>query len=211
MRLMMTTYRPRLVTGAQMLPKMICPESVDDDIGKLVSGFSWGIKKAMLWRSCVVNKGSFRYWFVRYPCEMDVREFIVCFVVLCSTLAEAIRCKCTKESETVSCVDGVCEIESGSCLMLDHPTLGVHYTCHNKLQKDGFCREKTSKSGALVKICGCNSDDFCNYSYWPDKSTPAPPLSQLKQDDERISEQNGNSNISLLSVVFIMLLMSFRL
>ncbi|VDO86865.1 unnamed protein product [Haemonchus placei] len=56
-----------------------------------------------------------------------------------------------------------------TCLMLDHPTLGIHYTCHNKLQKDGFCREKTSKSGALVKICGCNSDDFCNYSYWPDK------------------------------------------
>ncbi|KAE9413154.1 hypothetical protein Angca_001454, partial [Angiostrongylus cantonensis] len=56
-----------------------------------------------------------------------------------------------------------------ACLMLDHPTLGIHYTCHNKLQKDGFCREKTSKSGALVKICGCNSDDFCNYSYWPDK------------------------------------------
>ncbi|VDP20995.1 unnamed protein product [Heligmosomoides polygyrus] len=54
-------------------------------------------------------------------------------------------------------------------MMLDHPTLGIHYTCHNKLHKDGFCREKTSKSGALVKICGCNSDDFCNYSYWPDK------------------------------------------
>ncbi|VDL77913.1 unnamed protein product [Nippostrongylus brasiliensis] len=100
---------------------------------------------------------------------MDFRELLVYLVVFCSSFAEAIRCKCTKESETVTCVDGICEMEPGSCLMLDHPTLGVHYTCHNKLQKDGFCREKTSKSGALVKICGCNSDDFCNYSYWPDK------------------------------------------
>ncbi|VDP12668.1 unnamed protein product [Heligmosomoides polygyrus] len=44
---------------------------------------------------------------------MDLRELLVCLVVLCSSLAEAIRCKCTKESETVTCVDGVCEMEPG--------------------------------------------------------------------------------------------------
>lgn len=44
---------------------------------------------------------------------MDLKEIVLYFVVVCSSLAEAIRCKCTKESETVSCIDGVCEMEPG--------------------------------------------------------------------------------------------------
>ncbi|WKX99735.1 hypothetical protein Q1695_014535 [Nippostrongylus brasiliensis] len=142
---------------------------------------------------------------------MDFRELLVYLVVFCSSFAEAIRCKCTKESETVTCVDGICEMEPGSCLMLDHPTLGVHYTCHNKLQKDGFCREKTSKSGALVKICGCNSDDFCNYSYWPDKSSPAAPLQQRQADMVGSEEQSSGHQIPLITAVFAPLLVAFYL
>ncbi|EYC41558.1 hypothetical protein Y032_0564g3530 [Ancylostoma ceylanicum] len=141
---------------------------------------------------------------------MDLKEIVLYFVVVCSSFAEAIRCKCTKESETVSCIDGVCEMEPGSCLMLDHPTLGVHYTCHNKLQKDGFCREKTSKSGALVRICGCNSDDFCNYSYWPDKSAHAAPLPQRLPEETRIRVQNGVSS-AVLSHAFILSLLMLSL
>uniref|UniRef100_A0A1I7XSY2 Activin_recp domain-containing protein n=1 Tax=Heterorhabditis bacteriophora TaxID=37862 RepID=A0A1I7XSY2_HETBA len=122
---------------------------------------------------------------------MDLRELLLLIIVLCYNLTEAIKCKCTKESETVSCNDGVCEIDGGcesrvlfltACLMLDHPSLGVHYTCHTKQQKDGFCRSKTSKSGASVRICGCDGNDFCNYSYWPDKAVHSPPLPQLQQD-----------------------------
>ncbi|XGW17939.1 hypothetical protein V3C99_002496, partial [Haemonchus contortus] len=146
------------------------------------------------------------------PCEMDLRELFVYFVVLCSSVADAIRCKCTKESETVTCIDGICEMDPGSCLMLDHPTLGIHYTCHNKLQKDGFCREKTSKSGALVKICGCNSDDFCNYSYWPDKSaTPDAPLPQRQAEDERVLVQNGVGSFVLFNAVAITVLITTTL
>ncbi|KJH46793.1 hypothetical protein DICVIV_07119 [Dictyocaulus viviparus] len=44
---------------------------------------------------------------------MDIREFIIYFIILCLTVTDAIRCKCTKESETVTCVDGVCEVEHG--------------------------------------------------------------------------------------------------
>ncbi|EPB74549.1 hypothetical protein ANCCEY_06361 [Ancylostoma ceylanicum] len=44
---------------------------------------------------------------------MDLKEIVLYFVVVCSSFAEAIRCKCTKESETVSCIDGVCEMEPG--------------------------------------------------------------------------------------------------
>uniref|UniRef100_A0A158PBZ4 Activin_recp domain-containing protein n=1 Tax=Angiostrongylus cantonensis TaxID=6313 RepID=A0A158PBZ4_ANGCA len=140
---------------------------------------------------------------------MDIREFIVCVFVLCSTVAEAIRCKCTKESESVSCVDGVCEIEFSfcfvlgiilACLMLDHPTLGIHYTCHNKLQKDGFCREKTSKSGALVKICGCNSDDFCNYSYWPDKLVNIRFISRISSHCKSISVSFSDQGKDIISI-----------
>ncbi|KAL6727365.1 hypothetical protein Aduo_009249 [Ancylostoma duodenale] len=55
---------------------------------------------------------------------MDLKEIVLYFVVVCSSLAEAIRCKCTKESETVSCVDGVCEMEPGCEFFLD-PSLIV--------------------------------------------------------------------------------------
>ncbi|VDO84191.1 unnamed protein product [Haemonchus placei] len=44
---------------------------------------------------------------------MDLRELFVYFVVLCSSVADAIRCKCTKESETVTCIDGICEMDPG--------------------------------------------------------------------------------------------------
>ncbi|KJH46792.1 hypothetical protein DICVIV_07118 [Dictyocaulus viviparus] len=91
--------------------------------------------------------------------------------------------------------------------MLDHPKLGIHYTCHNKQQKDGYCREKTSKSGALVKICGCTTDDFCNYSYWPDKSTALVPLSQQIDDVERIHVRNHDKKMSLLYVLNFLLLL----
>ncbi|ETN80807.1 hypothetical protein NECAME_08884 [Necator americanus] len=97
-----------------------------------------------------------------------------------------------------------------ACLMLDHPTLGVHYTCHSKLQKDGFCREKTSKSGAVVRICGCNSDDFCNYSYWPDKSALASPLPQRQPVEERIRVENG-AKLTILSNTFIFFLLVLSL
>ena len=29
------------------------------------------------------------------------------------TLIQAIKCKCTKESETVTCVEGACEVDGG--------------------------------------------------------------------------------------------------
>ncbi|PAV92845.1 hypothetical protein WR25_25765 [Diploscapter pachys] len=80
-----------------------------------------------------------------------------------------LRCKCTKESNTVTCSDGVCDIDKGSCLMLDHPTMGIHYTCYGNGLKDEQCYNKTSKSGVSVRICSCDSSDFCNYAFWPER------------------------------------------
>ncbi|CAB3402077.1 unnamed protein product [Caenorhabditis bovis] len=94
---------------------------------------------------------------------------VIIAVVAIPQFADALRCKCTKESETVTCTEGVCETDVGSCLMLDHPTMGVHYTCHTRGLKDGNCHNRTSKSGLSVRICGCTAPDFCNYSMWPDK------------------------------------------
>ncbi|CAI4230498.1 unnamed protein product [Auanema sp. JU1783] len=132
---------------------------------------------------------------------MDLSEIIFICSLLCVSLTQAIKCKCTKESETITCYDGVCEAEGGSCLMLDHPSMGVHYTCHNKSLKDGACLFKTSKSGANVRICACNLMDFCNFSYWPEKSTrsiPAESRVAMDHDDPNASTTNSFTTLSFL-------------
>ena len=75
--------------------------------------------------------------------------------------------------------------------MLDHPTIGVHYTCHTKGLKDGSCRNKTSKSGAPVRICGCEATDFCNYSYWPDKWVRLPSCPIRYRSARSVSAQRS--------------------
>lgn len=51
--------------------------------------------------------------------------------------------------------------------MLDHPQSGRHYACSMTRLQDGDCVEKTTKSGATVSICSCESLDYCNYKIWP--------------------------------------------
>ncbi|CAD6187699.1 unnamed protein product [Caenorhabditis auriculariae] len=133
---------------------------------------------------------------------MELTEVFVLAALLLACLsgsAAALRCKCTKESETVSCTDGVCETDVGSCLMLDHPTMGVHYTCHTRGMKNGSCHNRTSKSGVSVKICGCNGPDFCNYSMWPDKSAQSLQEQRRQQNEEEINSTRLISHISLLT------------
>ena len=88
----------------------------------------------------------------------------VCFI---ASVSHAIKCKCTKESSTVKCVEGACEVEGGACLMLDHPVSGVHYTCHMKPMNDKECYVRKTATHHSVDVCGCNGEDLCNESYWP--------------------------------------------
>ncbi|KAI1721344.1 hypothetical protein Ddc_07796 [Ditylenchus destructor] len=53
--------------------------------------------------------------------------------------------------------------------MLDHPLSGRHYACSTSKLKEGTCIDKMTKSGATVKICGCDSSDYCNYKLWPNQ------------------------------------------
>ncbi|GMR42361.1 hypothetical protein PMAYCL1PPCAC_12556 [Pristionchus mayeri] len=80
-----------------------------------------------------------------------------------------------KDSHTVKCDEGTCEMDGGACLMLDHPEIGIHFTCHTRSLQDGACRWKTSKSNYSVRICGCHSEDYCNYSIWPKGSASEVP------------------------------------
>uniref|UniRef100_A0A914PFK3 Uncharacterized protein n=1 Tax=Panagrolaimus davidi TaxID=227884 RepID=A0A914PFK3_9BILA len=56
-----------------------------------------------------------------------------------------------------------------ACLMLDHPLSGRHYACSQSPPSEEECIEKTTKSGATVKVCSCDSSDFCNFKQWPNE------------------------------------------
>uniref|UniRef100_A0A1I7TMC0 Activin_recp domain-containing protein n=1 Tax=Caenorhabditis tropicalis TaxID=1561998 RepID=A0A1I7TMC0_9PELO len=144
---------------------------------------------------------------------MHLSDFllILAAVILLSTVSQVstLRCKCTKESETVTCTDGVCDTENGSCLMLDHPTMGIHYTCHNKGLKDGSCHNRTSKSGVSVKICGCTAPDFCNFSMWPDKSGHHHHKHHHKQHHEEAQGEETINSVSPISTFFSIIFSSF--
>lgn len=51
--------------------------------------------------------------------------------------------------------------------MLDHPNSGRYYACTISQIKEGACINKTSKSGATVKVCSCHTSDYCNFKFWP--------------------------------------------
>ncbi|CAL2036459.1 unnamed protein product [Caenorhabditis brenneri] len=141
---------------------------------------------------------------------MHLSDCLLAFVaiILLATVSQvsAVRCKCTKESETVTCTEGVCDTENGSCLMLDHPSMGVHYTCHNKGLKDGSCHNRTSKSGVSVKICGCTAPDFCNFSMWPDKSAHHHHKHHHKHHDQ--AQEETINTVSTTSTVFSLIFSS---
>ncbi|CAI5445180.1 unnamed protein product [Caenorhabditis angaria] len=143
--------------------------------------------------------------------------FIVFLSILCILgSVDGIRCKCTKESETVKCYEGVCETELGSCLMLDHPTMGQHYTCHTRGIENGHCHTRQSKSGLLVNICGCNDQDFCNYSLWPEKNTTHHHHSnkhhhQHHKEAAQYSHESTNSAANIPAISLISALLFFSL
>uniref|UniRef100_A0AC35UA33 Activin_recp domain-containing protein n=1 Tax=Rhabditophanes sp. KR3021 TaxID=114890 RepID=A0AC35UA33_9BILA len=100
-----------------------------------------------------------------------------------------LKCKCTKNSAKSTCVEGVCSrfiteniIVSvlGSCLMLDHPLTGKHYSCAHRRLPDGVCNVKETKPGTSVTVCSCNSEDMCNYNKWS---------SQYYQSSEAIRDE----------------------
>ncbi|GMT19476.1 hypothetical protein PFISCL1PPCAC_10773, partial [Pristionchus fissidentatus] len=121
--------------------------------------------------------------------QMELSYLVTLLVAAMATVSEAIKCKCTKESDTVKCVDGTCEMEGGACLMLDHPQIGIHFTCHSRSLQDGSCRTKTSKSKQDVRICGCHSEDFCNYAIWPNGSASegSKPISDATEQINGVS------------------------
>uniref|UniRef100_A0AC35G065 Uncharacterized protein n=1 Tax=Panagrolaimus sp. PS1159 TaxID=55785 RepID=A0AC35G065_9BILA len=94
--------------------------------------------------------------------------FISCFFF---NAIEALKCKCTQSSWKTVCENGICEVsdDNSACLMLDHPLSGRHYACSQSPPSEEECIEKTTKSGATVKVCSCDSSDFCNFKQWPNE------------------------------------------
>ncbi|KAF8357616.1 hypothetical protein PRIPAC_92611 [Pristionchus pacificus] len=129
---------------------------------------------------------------------MDISSLLTLLLISFISMSEAIKCKCTKESDTVKCEGGTCEMEGGSCLMLDHPKLGIHFTCHTRTLQDGSCRSKTSKTNSSVRICGCHSEDFCNYSIWPNGSASEGSRPKSDEDVNRVSSSSFLISIPLI-------------
>ncbi|KAE9553226.1 hypothetical protein FO519_003576 [Halicephalobus sp. NKZ332] len=100
---------------------------------------------------------------------------------------QALKCKCTQSSWKTTCEKGVCEVPDGgsACLMLDHPISGRHYACSQSPARQPDCIEKTTKSGAKVKVCSCDSSDFCNFQLWPSEISEPTPSSNTIRDGRR--------------------------
>lgn len=109
----------------------------------------------------------------------------------------ALKCKCTQDVGRLKCVDGVCESNSSTaaCLMLDHEVTGVHFVCSESDLEVGKCIQKKTKTNAVVDICPCRSEDFCNYIKWPkgivDEATTAVDA-RLQHDQPRDSMPESN-------------------
>jgi hypothetical protein len=75
-----------------------------------------------------------------------------------------------------------------ACLMLDHPTSGRHYACSQSQLSNGECTEKVTKSGAIVKVCSCDTSDYCNFKMWPSEIAETTPLNPQigKKDQQKI-------------------------
>ncbi|KAL3068404.1 hypothetical protein niasHT_030695 [Heterodera trifolii] len=116
--------------------------------------------------------------------------FMLTIVHCLFDVALALKCKCTQNSPKVVCDNGICEVSSAAsaCLMLDHPHSGRHYACSTSELKEGECVEKRSRSGANVKVCSCNSSDFCNFKIWPDGKEEQ--QQQFDDDDEDSDESD---------------------
>ncbi|KAL3090151.1 hypothetical protein niasHS_006603 [Heterodera schachtii] len=116
--------------------------------------------------------------------------FMLTIVHCLFDVALALKCKCTQNSPKVVCENGICEVSSAAsaCLMLDHPHSGRHYACSTSELKEGECVEKRSRSGANVKVCSCNSSDFCNFKIWPDGKEEQ--QQQFDDDDEDSDESD---------------------
>jgi len=119
--------------------------------------------------------------------------------------ATALKCKCTQNSPKTPCVNGACEVaDDSACLMLDHPSSGRHYACSMAKLKEGECTEKTTKTGASVQVCSCNSSDFCNFNLWPKQSNKSDeeddeewipiPASKDQQRGKDADPVNGSQN-----------------
>ncbi|CAJ0581186.1 unnamed protein product, partial [Mesorhabditis spiculigera] len=97
---------------------------------------------------------------------MSLPRHLLAFAALFA-VGLALDCHCTKDTETVKCVDKKCTTD-GFCIMMDHPLHGRHYTCNVRgLNNDCITRE--ARSGAQVEVCGCTDVDNCNLLNWPVK------------------------------------------
>ncbi|MFH4973414.1 hypothetical protein AB6A40_000123 [Gnathostoma spinigerum] len=85
------------------------------------------------------------------------------------SVAFSLRCRCTQSSGNLECIKNVCEVndQPAACLMLNHEITGKHYACSQSDLPDGYCHDRKTKSGAIVNVCSCNNEDFCNNKIWP--------------------------------------------
>lgn len=90
--------------------------------------------------------------------------------------------------------------------MLDHPSSGRHYACTTSQIKEGECINKSSKSGATVKVCSCHTENYCNSKLWPitdnnisEESMTTNPRRQIN----RLNEQPSGSPILSSSLSFL--------
>lgn len=145
---------------------------------------------------------------------MELREVasscLIFILVCCLSTVETLKCKCTQSSWKTACEKGICEVPDGNggkyplsiinkatylfsaCLMLDHPISGKHYACSQSPARQPDCIEKTTKSGAKVKVCSCDSDDFCNFQMWPSETPEAPLTSSIKDGRKELQTANNS-------------------
>uniref|UniRef100_A0A914HCU1 Activin types I and II receptor domain-containing protein n=1 Tax=Globodera rostochiensis TaxID=31243 RepID=A0A914HCU1_GLORO len=132
---------------------------------------------------------------VRPPLPLRRVLFVLIFHCLLDVAVGGLKCKCTQNSPKVACEHGMCEVSSAAsaCLMLDHPHSGRHYACSTSELREGECVEKRSRSGANVKVCSCNSSDFCNFKIWPDGKEDQAFGAEESDDETEESAEDENS------------------
>lgn len=121
--------------------------------------------------------------------------FVVITFMLLIPQMPALKCKCSQSSSKTPCNNGVCEVSDNSaCLMLDHPKNGRHYACSTSELPEGECAEKVSKAGTTIKVCACNSSNFCNFKLWPKQSD------DLDIEDEELRPSTVSDKVEMETV-----------
>ena len=98
--------------------------------------------------------------------------------------------------------------------MLDHPTSGKHYACSQSPTRQPNCIEKTTKSGAKVKVCSCDSADFCNFQMWPSETPEVPENNAIRDGRRELQTANNTPSTRwgpFLIFMPLMLLKTLRL